>query len=293
LLGVTGLLAAIVGGDALKGEVSPLVLAMAVLGAPLGWVLIGVAAQLWTRDIASIMRKRNHAPILYLRSFRADARWLERPIDLLWMFLLPGRFETLEHSLTKSLTQVGPLIAIGQPGEMLRPMGAARLYVKHDKRQEVVAHLSRISGLILLRVGSTESFWWEVEHVVESCPPEKILFLLPPHKPLHAYNALARQLAPRLQQNFPQPSRDMRFVGFRSDWSPVLLGKEQISLMSRFRTLLIGSAAPVLRDELLPALRHAGYWVGRLPLQFREWVLLMLVVGVPAALGLVYLMLLS
>ncbi|MFN0020456.1 MAG: hypothetical protein ACKVP0_19540 [Pirellulaceae bacterium] len=279
LVGVASLLSSPLGTNAMERNFfGPHVLAMAFLGAPVGWILIGFAAQLWTRNVAAVLRRKDRHPILYLRSFKADARWLDNPTDLIWMFLLPGRFETLERSLYKSLAGAGPLIAIGQPGEMLPPMGATRLYVKHEKWQEVVAHMARVSGLVLLRVGTTDSFWWEVEHVIESCPPAKVLFLLPPRDRLRAYDALARHLAPRLKQLFPQPSVNMEFVGFREDWSPVLLGNNQVSVWSKLRYLVIGSAAPVLRDALLPALRNAGYSVGRLPFMLREWVLILFVV---------------
>ncbi len=282
LAGIIGMLASPIGSNAMeRGQSSVLTIAMAFLGAPLGWLLLSLGAQLCQRNVAAVMRRRNRPPILYLRSFRADARWLEQPSDLIWMFLFPGRFETLERSLTKSLSGAGPLIAIGQPGEILPPMGAARLYVKHDKWQEVVAHLTKVSGLIVLRVGTTESFWWEVEHVVECCPPEKVVFLLPPANRFGAYDALASHLAPRLKKLFPRPTTDIQFVAFEKDWQPVLLSKRSVKLRSRFRQLLIGSAAPILRDELLPTLRAAGYSVGRLPLQFREWLLVLIFIGGP------------
>jgi hypothetical protein len=90
-------------------------------------------------------------------------------------------------------------------------------------------------------------------------------------------------LAPRLKQLFPPPSVNMEFVGFREDWSPVLLGNNQVSLTAKFRYLVIGSAAPMLRDALLPSLRNAGYSVGRLPLLLREWVLILFFVLGPFA----------
>ena len=58
------------------------------------------------------------APVLYLRSFADDGCAARRYGAL-----------TEEEQLAKALAWVGPLLAVGRPGEVLPHVGAQRIYV--------------------------------------------------------------------------------------------------------------------------------------------------------------------
>jgi general secretion pathway protein G len=95
----------------------------------------------------------------------------------LWSVGFP--MPTDEHKLALALRPIGPFIAIGQPGERHRELGAAREYVADEEWQERVHDLLVESRLTVIRVGTTEDLWWEVEEALRTIPPERLLFVLP------------------------------------------------------------------------------------------------------------------
>lgn len=217
------------------------------------------------------LRRRKQSPILYLRSFQSDARLLDPELSGLvrLLFLGPLGHQTVEHSLALAVNEFRPLVAIGQPGERLPPLGAARLYVASEW-QEVVGKLVAASPLVILRIGSTEGFWWEVEHLVKTCDPRKVLFYLPPRDRGVTYadwRDRAQQLFPHKLP--PRPGNAM-FLGFGPDWQPIWHGKRGASLGAIIRWPF-GGRAPEVREALNSALRQLGANPTGLPLLRREW----------------------
>jgi len=114
-----------------------------------------------------ILEKDTRPPVLYLRSFlddRIDTGHVVR--------------KSQEQALASVFNHIGPFIAIGDPGDPLPELGAARLYVGKEWK-EVVEDLINRARLVVLRAGPTPGFWWEFEHVIRTSPPEKILVLIP------------------------------------------------------------------------------------------------------------------
>lgn len=129
------------------------------------------AAELRSRD--------NRPPILLLRSFRDDAQRVGT-----------DRFRTLfigkavfEEEITRTLAQYGPVVAIGQPGESLPSLGAAREYLTHDDWQSRVSSLVSASSLVVLIAAETPGVAWELEHILERSAHGKLVLLMPALKP--------------------------------------------------------------------------------------------------------------
>ena len=59
------------------------------------------------------------------------------------------------------MARVGPVIAIGKPGERLPQLGAARLYVDDDHWRDTIDDLMAESALVVVRAGDTPNLWWE------------------------------------------------------------------------------------------------------------------------------------
>jgi hypothetical protein len=132
---------------------------------------------------------------------------------------------TAEQSLARAVLPLGPLIAIGSPGEVLPPMGAARLYVDDDHWQGVVEQLIAISPLVILRIGSyyDQSFWWEFKHVLATCEPERVLLFLHPGDSEYVYRAF-RKDAKIASIDLPPLTRNALFVAFGPGWQPFFVG---------------------------------------------------------------------
>src|SRR5262249_37052807 len=123
-------------------------------------------------------------PILLLRSFSDDHSLRVRKSGVLAGFTLTaltGKAATFEEVLVKVFAAFGPVIAIGRPGEALPPVGAARTYVPEGKDwKEEVRALAERSGWIVMVLGLSEGFRWELEMVLGLGSPEKVVIVLPP-----------------------------------------------------------------------------------------------------------------
>jgi Holliday junction resolvase-like predicted endonuclease len=134
----------------------------------------------------------NKAPVLYLRSFLDDTVAAKREVTLL----------TEEEELNKAFEHIGPMIAIGRPGETLPEVGAARAYFTDDKWQAAVHHYMDISCLIVLRAGLSQGLIWEIQNSIQRLDPSKLILLIPFEK--EAYD----QFRTRVQSLFPKPLPD-------------------------------------------------------------------------------------
>ncbi|MFD5826362.1 hypothetical protein [Lentzea sp. NPDC060358] len=132
-----------------------------------------------TRTAAQTLASDWRAPVLYLRGFDDD-RGAAVVDDLLGA--LPSGLLTIhsrEEQLVSALGAFGPVVAVGQPGERLPHLGAARFYLPGDDWQDGVLALMGMSQLIVLRLGEGEGLWWEVEQARATQPPGKLVLLVP------------------------------------------------------------------------------------------------------------------
>ena len=112
-------------------------------------------------------------PIVYLRSFRDD--------EIAAKFAPQPKVATEEEMLTTVLAEIGPVIAIGRPGEPSPQIGAARFYVEDDRWQRRVNELVCTAQLVVARAGDTQGLRWELEQVVQQVPPTRFLLIVPFH----------------------------------------------------------------------------------------------------------------
>ena len=114
-------------------------------------------------------------PVLYLRSFADDDSAARRHGAL-----------TEEEQLAKALAWIGPLFAVGKPGETLPQVGAQRIYVGDDQWQARVSELMAQARLVVLRTGSTGGFRWEVERALAALTPDRLLLVADDARELRA-----------------------------------------------------------------------------------------------------------
>jgi hypothetical protein len=73
---------------------------------------------------------------------------------------------------------LGPMVAIGRPGEDLMTLGAARAYLSDEDWQDFVIDLLHGSRLVLLQVEASEGTWWEFAQCLGTVPLDRIVLLL-------------------------------------------------------------------------------------------------------------------
>jgi hypothetical protein len=256
--------------------------ALLIVGVPLRFLalmLVILALRGLSPPAEGVLRRSRRRPVLYLRSFTRDAGMFESPADAFRLVTGFGgglNFQTHEQGLQKAVADVGPVVAVGHPRERLPPRGAARLYIDRDW-QTVVARLVADSSLVILRIGQTEGFWWEVRHVLATCNPSKILLYLP-KEDRRAYVRFRERAAEIFPCDLPASFAGASFLAFRAGWEPWLLGIGKASAGARTRRFLFGGRAPALREALIPYLRRSGMRYARLPLVWTEWLYLILYV---------------
>ena len=144
------------------------------------------AWRLWRRsrryeaiDAAEAMRLDPRPPVLYLRSFAddgavllGDASRLARRSAALLAPTDP------EQEIATILGAIGPVVAIGKPGEPLPELGAARLYVGDDAWQAKVRELMQMATLVVLRIGASPGLLWEIDQALALLPRQRLVFAM-------------------------------------------------------------------------------------------------------------------
>jgi hypothetical protein len=168
-------------GDAWKESwlVIP-VLALFLVSARKGIMLLRTG---WKYEVVSAeeaLRRDGRPPVVYIRSFKDDdlivaatsraAKW-HRNI-FLWTAAV-----SIEQELALIMNRVGPVVAIGKPGEPLPELGAARLYVGDDQWQAKITEMMQRSRLVVIRGGTTANLWWEIEQAAKVLPLRKLLIV--------------------------------------------------------------------------------------------------------------------
>jgi hypothetical protein len=120
---------------------------------------------------------------------------------------------TPEQESAAALSAVGPVVAVGRPGEPLHELGAARLYVAHEAWQGEVRSLMGRATLVVVRVGSSPGVLWEIDQVLERVP-RRVVFAVIGDGPV--CDEIVARLEPELGAawvaSLPEPSRFGRVV---------------------------------------------------------------------------------
>jgi hypothetical protein len=224
----------------------------------LGWSrFVGtVGRRLSAKTAQEVLQSDSRPPILYLRSFSADEKaptWLG----------LPG--PSFEENLRRVLSELGPVIAIGQPGERLPPLGAARMYVNGDDWQSTVSGLMSNAAVVIVKAGVTEGLSWEISQIVQKVNPRRTLIALPSRVGRtreyveEQYGRFREHVRPSFPCPLPERIGSARWVAFEDDWSPRLLN------VPRWRWILgqREDNAVGLREGIRPFCKNLGYPLSR------------------------------
>jgi len=189
-------------------------------------------------SMQALLEKDPRPPVLYLRSFGADKYAARIPTGglLRRFFGISGSIfdlQTEEELVAEVLGKIGPVVCIGKPGEKLPELGAARVYVSHEEWQQTVHDFMTKAKLVVLRLGDTPGFWWEVERSVSTIDPTRLLLMVPFGK--RKYRAFAEKAAQYFRHPLPAYSARRNWLGirytrslgtlrgfiyFKEDWTP-------------------------------------------------------------------------
>jgi hypothetical protein len=223
------------------------VLSLAILSFFIAWLLF--RAEGWPFAIllapptlfavagALLFRARQHAArmvsattfqsgvpnVLYLRPFEADVPPANYVLEFAFQGLYLPRlaagilegWATEEEQLSDALKQVGPLVAIGRPGERLPIPGAARKYAGEEWSWHVLDMMRRAT-LVVIRAGISPGVLWELEQARKTIPPQRLVLLIGPEtnrkKAYRRFQAKAERLlhTPLPAWPLPRPPKGQR-----------------------------------------------------------------------------------
>jgi len=116
------------------------------------------------------------APVIYLRSFDEDEHFGRRRMGIVRILSV----RTEEEELVTALREIGPVVAIGKPGEPLPRLGAQRIYVEDsDWQQQIRAWFTR-AALVVVQVPPvpTQGVTWEIDESLNSVALDQLVFLV-------------------------------------------------------------------------------------------------------------------
>lgn len=197
--------------------------------------------------------------VLYLRSFSDDCLTKKR-------ISLVSDIRSEEEILVDVLSDIAPVYAIGDPKDKKMPNGASRIYVDDEHWKSIVEDLAKRADVVALRLGKTDSFWWEVDMVVKNLPLEKVLFVVPQSK---TFSNVANLYKILLDNNIDIRTLDINvdrklsgsissFFFFNSNGEPVVRDVKMV----RFARLFL-SYENILRNALSLFREKYGLAVGK------------------------------
>ena len=200
-------------------------------------------------SVDQILAADHRPPVVYLRSFQDDSKSAAVMSGAAAFYALVGvaSKKTEEEMLADQLTPFGPVIAIGKPGEELPELGAARMYVDSSVwHNEVEGQLDK-ANLVVIRLGSTEGLWWELELSIGKIKPERLLVIVPHIRDRAKLQAIYDRACTHFPKSLPPFTNSRKFssrtgtmrgfIYFDADWTPhyVDLTKRNWPLKDFFR----------------------------------------------------------
>ncbi len=164
-----------------------IVLVYAVLAV---FIFVFVKLTVWIKCIAQwliratyeqLVKIDNRNPILFLRSFADDQVTLPSSPFYFKYWLAESRRRRLDHELVERFSKIGPVVAVGRPGEKNLPFGAARRYVQDSDWKRKVIELAESAVGIVIVADDSPGIEWEIRNMLTERFVEKTLFLANPN----------------------------------------------------------------------------------------------------------------
>jgi hypothetical protein len=215
-----------------------------------------------------VIKNDMRPPVLYLRSF-SDDKMIASAIG----------FKSVEQEMKLVLFDIGPFIAFAEPNNEPADPGAARIYASQEHWQEEAREEMSKAQLVIIRMGDSPSFWWEVREALTRVRPEQLVFLIPGEKVKMEYGRFREKVNEWVPYELPEHKVKWSPFGphggilyFEPDWTPHVREFKVIWLRQTFWNLF---AAP-LKIGLRPVYEQLGVKWERPPVQVMQ-ILYMLV----------------
>jgi hypothetical protein len=197
---------------------------------------------------------REFPPIIYLRSFQDDLISAKA-------FGGVASLATEEEQLVRAFETIGPVGALGRPGERVPQIGALRMYLNDVSEKEwqiKIQEAIQKSRVVILRAGFSPGLRWELRQAIQLAAPERLLLVVPSEQSMASdfFSELQGFLPSRLPDPGQFPRKFTRssiagFVHFEKDWSPHFLPLRR----SRWDPAVVNELVSVFQTTLQPFFR--------------------------------------
>jgi hypothetical protein len=126
--------------------------------------------------LAEVLEADSRKPVLLLRSFLDD----QFEVQSLDSENKNTDSVTFEELICRTASGWGPVVAIGEPGEEMPHLGAARAYFTNETWQGHALDLLERSRVVLMVMGKTPSVGWELARIFERKYFSKTIVIFPP-----------------------------------------------------------------------------------------------------------------
>jgi hypothetical protein len=207
----------------------------------------------------AVLKNDTRPPVLYLRSFKDDEK-IARAIT----------FYSIEQEMKVALFDIGPFIAMAEPDkpDPLDP-GAARLRLPRDAWQQEVSEAMSRAALVIMRIGQSDGFWWELSEAPKRVKPERLVLLVPAEdKQIYEkFRERAREWLPCELPDYKSKKRRFAVEGgivyFEPDWTPHVQQFKTVWFRQTFWDLF----SAVLKIALRPVFEQLGVEWRKPPVQ--------------------------
>src|SRR5215213_10352972 len=212
-----------------------------------------------SRGVSCARRLDRRGPVCQVLPSRLEDQSRTTPVSVLVLWSRTQwratAFYSTEQELKLALFEIGPLIAMAEPDkpDPVDP-GAARMRLHENAWQEEVGEEMSSAALVIMRIGHSDGFWWELREAPKRVKPERLVLLLRP-KDEQLYERVRERMREWLPCELPKykpakwPFADRGgVVYFESDWTPHLQKLKTAWLRQMFWNVY----APVLKIGLRP-----------------------------------------
>lgn len=178
-----------------------------------GYFLLRRGRRVLARSSGRLVESDARAPVLLLRAWAADAVMIEGgPLIVRYTRSVAGnkRGQRLEETIADELNALGPVRAIGKPGEKLPELGAIREYVSDESWKARVYELMRRAAIIVVVLGQDDSagIHWELSALYILGLSHKTLLIFPPFSAVKRKSSFKEFVARLLRRPPPQATGD-------------------------------------------------------------------------------------
>lgn len=249
----------------LAGMVLAVSVGLALAAAPfllLSYLLMRQSKKYSAPRADTILRQDSRPPVVYLRSFSDESNdqsfssYFRGAWSPTIAGSVPGWAPREQDSLAPILSQVGPYVAIGKPGERLPELGASRAYVSDSDWQTCVSQWISAARLIVIRTGATRGLRWELGEVVRQGKLTCLLLILPSRA--DDYSAFREWACEVLPHQLPNQQPRQRLMIFNLTLQPAPL-PARTTVTKTLQPFLLQNGLHVKQSFARAVLEHNGF----------------------------------